>query len=362
MHKTAKSSKLQRSNSSLQLGKKERCHVGVDVHKQTYHVAVWSEERGLVATWVQPANAALLVEKLRPYRKQINEIVYEAGPTGFSLARILREAGFSAEVIAPSKMLVQPGPEAKSDRLDCRRLAMFSAKKLLRPVRVPTKQEEADRQVIRLREQFVRKSRSVQQQIKSFLLQHGIADPVGMKTWSVAAIIALRGLDLCRELRFCLDVLLDEYKHVKAELTRINKEVKQLARSERHEASVNVLKTVPGVGLITTMTFRTELLEPERFNDSRQVARMIGLAPHVSQSGETRREGRLLKSGNARLRTVLVEAAWRWVASDLSAAKRYHRLVANTGNGKKAIVGMARRLGILLWRLSVRQEPYKEGT
>ena len=64
MHKTAKSSTSQRSNSSLQLGKKERCHVGVDVHKRTYHVAVWSEERGLIATWVQPANAGLLVEKL----------------------------------------------------------------------------------------------------------------------------------------------------------------------------------------------------------------------------------------------------------------------------------------------------------
>ena len=86
---------------------------------------------------------------------------------------------------------------------------------------------------------------------------------------------------------------------------------------------------------------------------------MAGLAPQVRQSGETRREGGLLKSGNARLRTALVEAAWRWVACDESVARTYRRLVANTGSGKKAVVGMARRLGVLLWRLSVRGEVYR---
>ena len=86
---------------------------------------------------------------------------------------------------------------------------------------------------------------------------------------------------------------------------------------------------------------------------------MIGLAPQVLQSGPTRREGRLLKSGNARLRTVLIEAAWRWVAGDEAAKAKYRRLVASTGNGKKAIVGMARRLAILLWRLSLSGEPYR---
>ena len=66
-----------------------------------------------------------------------------------------------------------------------------------------------------------------------------------------------------------------------------------------------------------------------------------------------------MKSGNCRLRTVLVEAAWRWVACDEAAQERYKRLVANTGSGNKAIVGMARRLGVLLWRMSIRGEEYR---
>jgi transposase len=337
----------------------EVIHVGVDVHKATYHVAVLSDRRGLLATWVQPARPELLAERLTPLREAIAQVVYEAGPTGFALVRRLRADGFRAEVIAPAKTPVTPGAEPKTDRLDCRRLAVFAQKGLLQPVRVPTEQEEADRQVLRLREQLVRKSRSIQQQIKAFLLQHGVAEPQGLACWSDAAVRALRGLELAAELRFCLDVMLDELDHARSQVARVTRRLRELARAERHRPALADLQSVPGVGPVTAMTFRLELPEPERFDHQGQVARMMGLAPQVIQSGQTRRSGRVLKSGNARLRTALVESAWRWVARDEAAARRYRQLVANTGSGKKAIVAMARRLGVLLWRLSVRHEPYR---
>jgi transposase len=343
----------------LHLEPGEAVHVGVDVHKATYHVAVYSGSRGLIATWVQPAQAGSLIERLRPIRDHVAQIVYEAGPTGFSLVRRLRAEGLPAQVIATSKVLAPAGPEAKSDRLDCRRLALLCSKGLLHPVRVPTEPEEADRQVLRLREQLIRKARSIQQQIKAFLLQHGIAEPTGLGHWAERAIEALRHLDLLTELRFCLDVMLDELDHAQGQVKRVTKRLEELARAERHRAAAEVMRSVPGVGLVTTMTFRLELPEPQRFDHAGQVARMAGLAPMVRQSGATRREGGLIRSSSARLRTALVEAAWRWVANDEAAKCVYRRLVANTGSGKKAIVGVARRLGVLLWRLSCRGEPYR---
>jgi hypothetical protein len=122
----------------------------------------------------------VLIERLSPIWEAVAQIVYEAGPTGFGLPRRLRAEGYTAQIIAPSKLLTSVGLEAKSDRLDCRRLAQLSAKGLLHPVRVPTEPEEADRQVLRLREQLIRKSRSIQQQIKALLLQHGVAEPDGL--------------------------------------------------------------------------------------------------------------------------------------------------------------------------------------
>jgi transposase len=357
--KTRTSSIVRNPSDPLHLDRGETVHVGVDVHKRTYHVADDSDPRGLIATWVQPARPEVLLERLRPIQKRIVQVVSEAGPTGFGLARRLQAERYPTQVIAPSKLLVTVGPEAKSDRLDCRRLAVLAQKGLLRPVRVPTEPEEADRQVLRLREQLVRKSRTVQQQIKAFLLQYGIAEPAGLGHWSNQAVEALRRLAVLPELRFCLDVMLDELAHAQSQVARVTKRLEELARSERHRESAAVLRSVPGVGLITAMAFRLELPEPGRFEHAGQVARMLGPAPQVRQSGPTRREGGLLKSGNPRLRTVLVEAAWRWVSGDETAAVRYRRLVANTGSSQKAIVGRARRLGMLLWRLSVRGEVYR---
>ena len=218
---TRKLTVVRKPNEPLRLEQGEAVHLGVDVHKASSSVALFSDRRGLIATWVQPARAEVLLERLRPIREGIAQVVYEAGPTGFGLARRLRAEGYKAQVIAPSKLLVPVGPEAKSDRLDCRRLAQLAAKVLLHPVRVPTEQEEADRQVLRLRDQLVSKTRSVQSQIKSFLLQHGIAEPPGLGHWSKKSVAALRGLVLRPELRFCLDLLLDELGHAQERVQRV---------------------------------------------------------------------------------------------------------------------------------------------
>jgi transposase len=156
--------------------------------------------------------------------------------------------------------------------LDCRRLAQLSAKNLLHPVRVPTEQEEADRQVLRLREQLVRKTRSVQAQIKSFLLQHGITEPAGLGHWSKASVALLRSLALLPELRFCLDLLLDELAHAQEQVKRVTVRLKDLAQADRHRKATNVMCSVPGVGVITAAAFRLELPEPQRFDHEGQPA------------------------------------------------------------------------------------------
>ncbi|QDV39511.1 IS110 family RNA-guided transposase [Tautonia plasticadhaerens] len=360
---TKKKVRFVRPNSSTsstpRLDSGETAHVGVDVHKASHHVAVVTDLRGLVASRTPPADPESLSERPKPIGSQVARVVYEAGPTGFTLARRLRSSGLRAGVIAPSKTPTMPGPEAESDRLDRRKLAVFARKGPLQPVRVPEEREGADRRVLRLREQLARKLRAAQQQVQAFLLQHGIAEPAGLTRWTAASVDAPRRLELTPEPRLRPDVMLDERQHDRERVARAPRRLEESAGAGRHRETVATPRTAPGVGPITAMTSRVELHDPARFRDGGQVARVIGLAPQVSQGGPTRREGRRLKSGNARLRTAPVEAARRWVAGDEAAKARYRRLVATTGNGKKAIAGMARRLAILLWRLSLSGEPYR---
>lgn len=344
---------------SISLAEGEKVYLGVDVHRRSYSVAVWSDQRGLIGTWTQPAEPALLVAKLSPFAAQVAWIVYEAGPTGYALVRVLRTAGFKADVIATSKMLKTTAREGKSDRVDCRRIAEHAAKGLLKIIRVPTEEEEHDRQVMRLREQMVRKMRLARQQIKSFLLVHGVAYEGSLKAWSEAGIKKMRELELPEALRTCLNVLLDAEQQAREQVMRLNQAVAKLMMTKRHKAKVRVLRSVPGVGPVTAMTFRTELVAPERFKEPGEIAKMIGLAPLVAESGDRRREGAISKAGNWRLRTILVEAAWRWVQKDEAARQVYRRFIRNTGDVKKAIVAMARKLAILLWRMVTREEMYR---
>jgi transposase len=154
-------------------------------------------------------------------------------------------------------------------------------------------------------------------------------------------------------------MLLDDLAHYDAQFKKADEALKTLATQHRHRRAARAMQTVPGVGPVTAMAVRTELIAPERFTQSRQVAAMAGLAPLVSRTGKTVREGPLMKSGNARLRAMLIEAAWRWVANDAWARERFGRLVHNTGEPKKAIAAMARRLIIILWRISVTGQTYR---
>lgn len=347
------------SGKALAVSERDVVYVGLDVHKATIHAAVSINGR-VERHWVLPADSAKVAAKLLPLQPALKRIVYEAGPTGFGLARTLTAAGLPVDVIAPSHTPQAPDQSAKSDRLDCMQLCEYASGNQLKVVAVPSEEQEADRQVQRLRDQVIRKLRRVKQQIKSLLLQYGLSEPAGLKNWSAKGVAALQAMPLRAELRFCLDELLSELAQTQERVRRINGRIEELGRSERHGAAVAVLTSHPGVGPITAMTFRTELHPADRMTDGEQVAKYLGLSPRVRQSGQTRRDGPICKTGRGHVRAILIQAAWRWIAVDASAKTVFDRLVRNTGVQQKAIVGMARRLAVHLWRMMTTGELYRE--
>lgn len=342
----------------LKAGKEDQVYVGLDVHKRSIHIAVRINGE-LVRIAVLPADAKAVLGFLRVVRDGIRLIVYEAGPTGFGLARLLRKAGLAVEVIAPGKTPRQANPGNKSDRLDCRQLAEFAEKGLLRPIVAPSLQEEGDRQISRLRDQLMRKRKRVKQQIKSMLLQFGIKEPAGLAQWSKTGLSALEKLKLRKPLGMSLEVLLEELDFLTQRIKEVERHLRDLAESKRHKEAYNRLNTHPGVGEITAMKFITEVYQPERFSKPTQVASYLGLSPKVRQSGETRKGGGIQKSGREALRAMLVEASWRWMALDKRGKQLYTKLLRNTGKGQKAIVGVARHMAINLWIMLMRQRDYQ---
>jgi transposase len=123
----------------------------------------------------------------------------------------------------------------------------------------------------------------------------------------------------------------------------------------REDAVCKRLMTVPGVGPLVALTFRATVDIPARFVHSRAVGAHFGLTPRKHQSGEVDRTGRVSKWGDAMMRTALYEAAQvlltrvkRW-----SALKAWAIQVSRRRGHKKAIVALARRIGVILHRMWV---------
>lgn len=350
--------KVNRFYKKVQLTPDDELFVGVDVHKKSYHVAYYLNDAPAI-DFVMPSKKEQLSQKLKPLAPALQQVVYETGPTGYGLARHLAEQALPISVVATSKIPKAPGQEDKTDKIDSRTLAKYAAKGLLKPIKVPTPKQEADRQLFRMRHRQVRNLSRVKTQIKSFLLMHDIPEPAGLGRWNRQGIETLRTLKLHPTLRLSLDELLCDLDYYKERVKEMNKLVAEHLDKGLLAQKIALLKTHPGVGPVVACQFATELFHYRNFNSTREVYKYLGLSPRIKQSGERSARGSINKASNGRLRSNLIQAAWRWIIVDIKAKKCYQRLLNNNGGiAQKAITAMARKLSGHLWTMLVRNQVY----
>jgi transposase len=330
--------------------------LGIDVHKRSYHIALRRAD-GKAVTLVCPADPEGLVGLIQRLSLSVTAVAYEAGPTGFGLARALRAAGIETLMAAPSRIPRAITSGAKTDRLDCLRLADYAARGLIRSIAVPTPQQEAQRSLQRRRHDIVDSLRRCKQRIKGFLLFLGLAEPKETERWRRDASEALRKLPVDPHARLTLESHLRELTFYQNELSKVEEQVRQMVREQGN--TVANLRSVPGVGEVVATTFVLELFCPERFQRAEEVTSYLGLAPMVRHSGEKTPSGRLRPVGQTRLRSLLVEAAWMWRSYDPYARDLYNRLLGRMGIAQKAITAVARKLAVILWRLYIERRYYR---
>jgi transposase len=354
----SKLAKVESFFKNVNLTINDEIFVGVDVHKKSYHVALFLNDIQAI-DFRMGAEPKQLNKKLQPMAQSIKSIVYEAGPTGYGLARHLRKNKLPASVIATSRIPRPVGPGDKTDKLDSRKLAEYSAKGLLYPIVIPTPKQEADRQLYRMRHRQSLQFAKVKVQIKSFLLMHSIDEPKGLANWTIASVSVLRGIRLLDTLRLSLDELLSDYDYFRDRIKQLNKTIANNLDKGLLGHRMDLLKTHPGVGSVVACQFATELFHYSDFSSTRQLYKYLGLSPRVSQSGERSVNGSINKAANGRLRNNLIQGAWSWVRTDIEAKKCFYRICDNCGGIKqKAIIAMARKMSGHLWAMLMNDRPY----
>lgn len=297
----------------------QRIDVGLDVHKKSWKVVIYTKT-GFFKSFSQDPNPTILAKYLRrTFPGGDYHVVYEAGCFGFWIQQQLQTLGINCMVTHPGDVpTTDKQKRRKTDRVDARKLAQELRADRLEAIYIPAATAIADRMLIRTRVKMVKSQTRLKNQIKSLLTFLGIAIPFdSTQHWSGKFMQWLHALDLpdsstTTSLKAYLQ-LLDDTKNQVAQLTR---QIRQLARSPAYQGNVELLRSIPGIGELTAMVLLVELIDMSRFKNLDKLCGYVGLVPDVESTGETTHVKGLTKRANTYVKHAIIEASWIAIAKD----------------------------------------------
>jgi transposase len=236
-------------------------------------------------------------------------VVYEAGPTGFGLARALATAGIRCEVAAPSKIQRPSGDRVKTDR-DALHLSKLLRLDEIVSVTVPSVQQETARDLVRAREDARGDLMRARHRVSKLLLRRGIVY-YGGNAWTGTHLRWLRKqrFDAPGQ-QLAFDAEHEAVLQAEARRDRLDKAIEAMAADSEYTELVHRLGCLRGVATLTGFGLAVEVGDWDRLTGS-TVGAYLGLVPTESSSGQSRSQGSITKTGNTHARRLLVEAAWQ---------------------------------------------------
>jgi transposase len=289
---------------------------------------------------------------------------FEAGRDGFWLHRLLTDNGVINHVVEPTSILVTRGARrAKTDRLDAQGLlrvlaaAFAGDREICRMVRTPSVGEEDDKRPHREREYLIQERVRIENRIAALLATQGVLKRPSLRTWA-SDLDGLRTGD-GRLLPPCLKAELDRLRRRLLMTLEMIREV-EAAREQAMEAhdtpanqTVKALCKLRGLGDNFSAVLAKEVFY-RTFDNRRQIAAYLGLAPTPFQSGGMDRDRRINRAGNSRARKTRVQLAWLWLRYQPESGRAQWfrgRVGELKGRTRRiAIVAMARKLLVAIWR------------
>jgi transposase len=354
---------------------KARTLVGLDVHAAKVVAAILDAETGELRFQRLGGESEPVVRLVAGLEGPVRAS-YEAGPTGYGLARALERAGVECLVAAPGKIPRGATERVKTDRRDAEHLVRLLLAGKLHPVRVPGPAEEALRDLVRAREDLRGDLMRARHRLSKLLLRHEVRFAGGAWTERHRAWLSKVELgEQAAQATLC-DYLgaVEALLHRKAELER---QIAAAVPASPWAREVGRLRCLRGVDSLTAVGLCAEIGDFARFRRAGQLMSYLGLVPSEHSSGESRRLGQITRSGSRHARRLLVEAAWHYrnqprvgralearqqgqprevVAIAWSAQRRLHRVWSRMQRrGKRSTVitvAVARELAGFCWTIT----------
>lgn len=357
--------------------------LGLDTHKEFTEVAYSLNNRrspiqsfGRIKTTKQ-AFTKLCRQFYSKYPKATLHFVYEAGPCGYWVYRLLCQLGHCCYIVAPSMIPKKPGSRVKTDKRDAVMLTQLLKNHDIDPIYVPEPEDEAMRDLSRARERAMRDLNDARYQLKALLLRNNVRYD-GKANWSMKHLRWLTELILPHH---CQQIVLQEMIQSVSErisrLKRLDNELTHQIKQWRYYPVVKAIQAMRGVRLLVAAGVIAELGDLTRFDHPRKLMSYVGLTPCEHSSGGRRRLGSITKAGNSRARRLLTEGAhsYRYSAnistdmqkrqeglskevidiawqSQLRLCRRYRRLMQRGKHRHLVIAAIAREMIAFIWSIS----------
>jgi transposase len=285
---------------------------GLDVHARSTHAAVVDARSGELSRARFGGGIGPVVEWLAGLPAPVRA-VYEAGPTGYGLARAAAARGVWVDVIAPGKTPRAAADRIKTDRRDAELLVRLLMAGSLRAIYVPSPSLEAARDLVRAREDVRCDLMRARHRVSKLLLRHGRVCPKEKSTWTTEHrrwLAAQRFAEPNLELAY-----IDAVAAVDGLIARrdaLAERLSHVAGDPELWPVVARLRAFRGIDTLTALALACEIGQWQRFTRADQLAAWVGLVPSLAQSGESRHSGAITKTGSRHARRLLVEAAWHY--------------------------------------------------
>ncbi|QQX82240.1 IS110 family transposase [Shewanella sp. KX20019] len=357
--------------------------IGLDTHKEFVEVAYIEDQRGAQAVhFGRVSSAKSSITKLaRQFQSKYPEatlhFVYEAGPCGYWIYRLLTSLGHCCYVIAPSLIPKKPGEKIKTDKRDALKLAKLLKSEDLTAIYVPEPEDEAIRDLSRARETAMKDLKDAKYQLKALQLRNNI-NYRGTANWSLKHLRWLTELILPHPSQ---QIVLQEYLQTISEriarLKWLDNELEHHVKKWRYYPVIKAIQALRGVRLLVAAGVIAELGDLTRFDHPRKLMSYVGLVPSEHSSGGKRHVGAITKCGNGRARRLLVEGAhsYRYPAklstemqirqeglpkeiidiawqAQLRLCRRYQKLTYKGKHNNVVVTAIAREIIAYIWAIS----------
>ena len=341
-------------------------NIGVDLHKTQMTVCFLADDGTSVMRVYGTSNAGYMtfltaLHDFKIPRKDIRIAVETTGNVWNFMTRVEEHAGV-VKVVNTMKFKVIVESTSKTDRRDAQTLATYLQKDMLPTVTLPDAESRILAKYVKTRDKYVKLTTRLKNQIHAIFLEEGLE----LKASSLTSKKRLNKLKeqsgFSEEILFLVEGLVDDLISLKSRIKAIEKKLMELTEKDK---DVELLRTIPGTGIVNASAVRSIVASIDRFDDPKKLASYAGLVPWVNNSNETIHHGHITKRGSKILRNAFVQMAQcmirGWGMTDdvpnLRLCIWYNQMKKRSGGGKSKIA-LARKLSQIVWAMLKTRTPF----